>query len=88
MHDQGAKSLPAEAGRPRLLDVVRDAIRRRHYSYRTEETYVRWIRRFIVFSGKRHPTQCRNAGEREVGRARARESLKACNERRMDKPTY
>jgi integron integrase len=39
----------------RLLERVRDAIRRRHYSPRTEETYVHWIKRFIYFSGKRHP---------------------------------
>jgi integron integrase len=42
--------------RARLLDQVRDAIRRRHYSYRTEDTYVQWIKRFIYFSGKRHPS--------------------------------
>jgi integron integrase len=42
---------------PRLLDRVRDAIRRLHYSDRTEETYIHWIRRFIYFSGKRHPAQ-------------------------------
>jgi len=41
--------------RARLLDQVRDAIRRRHYSLRTEDTYVHWIKRFIYFSGKRHP---------------------------------
>jgi len=40
---------------PRLLDQVRDRIRRLHYSYRTEKTYVHWIRRFILFHGKRHP---------------------------------
>jgi len=40
---------------PRLLDRVRDAIRRLHYSSRTEETYIHWIKRFIYFSGKRHP---------------------------------
>lgn len=40
---------------PRLLDQVRDAIRRRHYSYRTEPAYVHWIKRFIFFTGKRHP---------------------------------
>lgn len=40
---------------PRLLDRVRDAIKRLHYSARTEETYVHWIKRFIYFSGKRHP---------------------------------
>jgi hypothetical protein len=34
---------------------VRDAIRLKHYSYRTEETYVHWIRRFILFHDKRHP---------------------------------
>jgi integron integrase len=42
---------------PRLLDQVRDAIRVRHYSYRTEKAYVDWIRRFILFHGKRHPNQ-------------------------------
>ncbi|WP_181179602.1 site-specific integrase, partial [Methylibium rhizosphaerae] len=44
------------AGTPRrLLDRVRDAIRVRHYSIRTEDTYVDWARRFILFHGKRHP---------------------------------
>ena len=49
--------------RPRLLDRVRDAIARRHYSRRTEETYVHWIKRFIHFHGTRHP---RELGETEV----------------------
>ena len=40
---------------PRLLEQLRDAIRRRHYSLRTEETYIHWVKRFIYFSGKRHP---------------------------------
>jgi integron integrase len=44
-----------EARRPRLLDRVRSEIRLRHYSIRTEEAYLLWIRRFIVFHGKRHP---------------------------------
>jgi integrase len=48
---------------PRLLDQVRDAIRVRHYSRRTEDTYVHWIRRFILFHAKRHP---REMGEREI----------------------
>ena len=39
----------------RLLDRVREAIRARHYSRRTEKAYVHWIRRFIVFHNKRHP---------------------------------
>jgi hypothetical protein len=40
-------------GNPKLLDTVRDVIRRKHYSFRTEQTYVDWIRRFILFHGKR-----------------------------------
>ncbi|HEX6638568.1 MAG TPA: integron integrase [Steroidobacteraceae bacterium] len=42
---------------PRLLDRVRDAIKRLHYSARTEETYIHWIKRFIYYSGKRHPAE-------------------------------
>ena len=41
--------------RPRLLDRLRDEIRRRHYSRSTETAYVQWARRFILFHGKRHP---------------------------------
>jgi integron integrase len=40
---------------PRLLDVVRDAIRTRHYSLRTERAYVQWIHRFVLFHDRRHP---------------------------------
>jgi integron integrase len=39
----------------KLLDQVRDIIRLKHYSYRTEETYVQWIVRYILFHNKRHP---------------------------------
>jgi len=42
-------------GKPKLLDQVRTAIRRLHYSRRTEKTYVHWIKSFIFFHGKRHP---------------------------------
>lgn len=42
---------------PKLLDRVRLAIRARHYSRRTSEAYVPWIRRYILFHGKRHPDQ-------------------------------
>ena len=42
----------------RLLDQVRAAIRYRHYSYRTEQVYVEWIRRYVLFHGKRHPSPC------------------------------
>jgi len=55
MQDDDKGALPVGAARPRLLDLVRDAIRRRHYSHRTEEAYVHWGKRFILFSGKRHP---------------------------------
>ena len=40
---------------PRLLEQVRDRIRARHLSYRTEKTYLYWIRRFIRFHKMRHP---------------------------------
>jgi integron integrase len=46
---------PPAAPKPRLLDRVREALRIRHYSRRTEEAYVAWIRRYILFHGKRHP---------------------------------
>ena len=41
----------------KLLDQARDRLRAMHYSYRTEETYVDWMRRFILFHQKRHPAQ-------------------------------
>lgn len=44
-------------GNPKLLDRVRDVIRRKHYSFRTEQIYTDWIRRFILFHGKRHPSE-------------------------------
>ena len=43
--------------KPKFLDEVRRALRLRHYSIRTEKTYLDWIRRFILFHGKRHPTE-------------------------------
>ncbi len=48
---------------PRLLDQVRDEIRLRHYSMRTEDAYLGWIKRFILFHRKRHP---RDMGAEEV----------------------
>ena len=46
-----------------FLISVREAIRVRHYSIRTEEAYVQWVKRFILFHGKRHPAEM---GEAEV----------------------
>lgn len=50
------------APEPRLLDRVRAAIRTRHYSRRTEEAYVAWIRRYILFH-----KECQRLGNRHVG---------------------
>ncbi len=49
---------------PRLLERVRIALRTRHYSQRTEKAYVAWVRRFILFHGKRHPD---TLAEPEIG---------------------
>lgn len=55
-HDHALVLREAEPRAPRLLDRVRAALRARHYSRRTEGAYVAWIRRYIVFHGKRHPS--------------------------------
>jgi hypothetical protein len=56
-----------DATPPKLLDRVRHTIRMRHYSRRTESTYVQWIRRFIVFHQKRHPSTLRAPEIIDVG---------------------
>lgn len=43
------------ANPPKLLDQVRNALRVQHYAYRTEQTYLYWIKRFILFHKKQHP---------------------------------
>jgi len=45
----------------KLLDQVRDVTRRKHFSIRTEQTYVDWIKRYILFHGKRHPREMAEA---------------------------
>ncbi|MGH7645927.1 MAG: phage integrase N-terminal SAM-like domain-containing protein, partial [Gemmatimonadales bacterium] len=53
-------SVPSAAAGPRplkLLAQVRQAIRTRHYSRRTEEAYVGWVRRYVRFHGTRHPAE-------------------------------
>jgi integron integrase len=47
----------------RLLDRLRSAVRARHYSLRTEQSYAAWVKRFVLFHGKRHPDEL---GEREI----------------------
>ena len=49
---------------PKLLDVYRDALRVKHYSARTEDTYIAWVKNFILFHNKRHP---REMGVDEIG---------------------
>src|ERR1700731_131698 len=56
-------SVPHGARKPKLLEQVRDAIRVKHYSIRTEQAYIDWIKRFILFHNKRHP---REMAEMEV----------------------
>ena len=56
---------PSVVSPPRLLVRVRAAIRTRHYSRRTEDAYIHWIRRFVRFHGMRHPA---GLGERDVAR--------------------
>ncbi len=77
----------SQPARPKLLDRVRHAIRTRHYSPRTEEAYVHWIRRYIVFHGKRHPSTLGApdisrfltwlAGERHISAATQNQALSA-----------
>jgi len=47
----------------KLLDQVRGVLRAKHFSLSTEKAYVAWIRRFILFHGKRHP---KYMGEQEI----------------------
>ncbi len=56
-------STAAVASSPKLLDRVRWHLRVKHYSIRTEQTYVDWIRRYILFHRKRHPNEM---GEQEI----------------------
>ena len=64
MNDSG-KPETGENPKRKLLDRVRDKIRMLHYSIRTEDAYVDWIRRFILFHGKRHPLEM-GSGEIEA----------------------
>jgi integrase len=50
-------------GRSRLLDQMREILRMHHYSIRTEEAYLEWVKRYIFFHNKRHPS---DMGENEV----------------------
>ncbi|MBK7261947.1 MAG: integron integrase [Rubrivivax sp.] len=72
---------------PRLLDQVRHQVRYRHYSIRTEEAYVHWVRAFIRYHGLRHPAELSRsevesflawlAAERQVSASTHRQALSA-----------
>ena len=53
----GSPPLLPEAAPRRLLDQVREQVRYLHYSLRTEQAYVHWVRGFVRFHGLRHPKQ-------------------------------
>ncbi|MBC2694485.1 MAG: hypothetical protein HF982_04250 [Desulfobacteraceae bacterium] len=44
----------SDTKQPKLLDQVRNRIRCKHYSIRTEQAYIEWIRKLIFYHGKRH----------------------------------
>ena len=52
--------------KPKLLNQVCFTLRNKHYSLRTEESYIGWIKRFILFHNKRHPLQ---TGEEEINQS-------------------
>ena len=56
----------ATSPKPKLLNQVREAIRTRHYSYRTEKAYVHWIKRFIFFHNKAASSGYGRGGNRKV----------------------
>ncbi len=66
---RGSPPIPVPAGvrpldrQPKLLDRLREALRARHYSPRTEQTYCQWVKRFIFFHHVRHPAEM---GEAEI----------------------
>ena len=57
------QTLSGREAKPKLLDQLREALRCRHYSRRTEQTYCHWVKRFIYFHNVRHPSEM---GEPEI----------------------
>ncbi len=53
----------ADVIKPKLLDQVRNTLRTKHYSRKTEQAYVHWIKRYILLYNKRHP---KDMGEKEI----------------------
>lgn len=63
MHTTVSAPPPVRTQPPKLIDQLRERLRTLHYSLRTEDVYVDWVRRFILFNGRRHP---RDMGAPEV----------------------
>jgi len=61
--------MTGNATKPKLLDQVRDVLRLHQYSIATERIYLHWIKRFILFHGKRHPA---TMGKKEMECVRLR----------------
>lgn len=57
MYQQNSSNSANSTKPPKLLDQVRDRLRVKHYALRTEHSYLRWIRQFILFNNKRHPIE-------------------------------
>src|SRR5438132_165948 len=71
--------VPSAPHKTKLLDQVRDVVRRKHYSLRTEQAYTDWIRRFILYHGKRHPREMAEAEVTEFLTYLAREGRVAAS---------
>jgi site-specific recombinase XerD len=65
MYRYNHENKPAHPAPPRLLDQMRERIRYKHYSLRTEKAYLFWVRRFIRFHDLRHP---KSMGSAEIER--------------------
>ena len=66
-HGKAEGSLTTDAlarPKPKLLDRLREALRSRHYSRRTEQTYCQWVKRFIFFNNVRHPAEMAEGWDR------------------------
>ena len=67
-------SATGEARRPGLLAMVRERLHVKHYSLRTEEAYLGWIKRYVWFHGKRHPE---TMSEADIGAFLSRQASEA-----------
>lgn len=57
MNPSQPSGIPSQGKEKKLLEQYREALRNRHYSLRTEQTYISWVRQFILHHNKRHPRE-------------------------------